>query len=132
MRPLDDKILRIDYDISPKMVTYVRLLQDYQAQNGYNVTVGPPGGAWGQFPASYHVQSAGALGTLVYTISPTLINEVSWGINRGKQGVDPLDDASADKAQRRREDLSAEPAAAERCQRQRADAAAHQPDAATI
>jgi len=60
------------------------------------VTVGPPGGAWGQFPASYHVQSAGALATLVYTISPTLINEFSWGINRGKQGVDPLTDTSSD------------------------------------
>ncbi len=98
LRPLDDKILRVDYAISQKMVSYVRLLQDYQAQNGYNVTVGPPGGAWGQFPASYHVQSAGALGTLIYTINPTLINEVSWGINRGKQGVDPLTDTSGDKA----------------------------------
>ena len=95
LRPLDDKILRVDYNISPKLQTFVRLLQDYQAQNGYNVTVGPPGGAWGQFPASYHVQSAGALATLVYTISPTLINEFSWGINRGKQGVDPLTDASS-------------------------------------
>ena len=95
LRPLDDKILRVDYNISPKLQAFVRLLQDYQAQNGYNVTVGPPGGAWGQFPASYHVQSAGALGTLVYTISPTLINEFSWGINRGKQGVDPLTDTSS-------------------------------------
>jgi hypothetical protein len=95
LRPLDDKILRIDYNISPKLQTFVRLLQDYQAQNGYNTTVGPPGGAWGQFPDSYHVQSAGALATLVYTISPTLINEFSWGINRGKQGVDPLTDASS-------------------------------------
>jgi len=94
-RPLDDKILRIDYNFSPKVVTYVRLLQDYQAQNGYNTTVGPPGGTWGQFPDSYHVQSAGALGTLVYTISPTLISEFSWGINRGKQGVEPLTDTSA-------------------------------------
>jgi hypothetical protein len=97
LRPLDDKILRLDYNISSKLVSFVRLLQSYQAQNGYNVTVGPPGGAWGQFPASYHVQSAGALGTLVYTISPTLINELSWGINRGKQGVDPLADASNNK-----------------------------------
>ena len=40
LRPLDDKILRVDYNFSPKVVTYVRLLQDYQAQNGYNVTVG--------------------------------------------------------------------------------------------
>ncbi|MBS1877313.1 MAG: carboxypeptidase regulatory-like domain-containing protein [Acidobacteria bacterium] len=97
LRPLDDKILRMDYAISQKLMAYVRLLQDYQAQNGYNVTVGPPGGAWGQFPASYHVQSAGALGTLIHTISPTLINEISFGINRGLQGVGPLDDASQNK-----------------------------------
>ncbi len=94
-RPLDDKILRVDYNLTPKAVTYVRLLQDYQAQNGYNTTVGPPGGAWGQFPDSYHVQSVGAVATLVYTFSPTLINELSWGINRGKQGVEPTSDASA-------------------------------------
>lgn len=97
-RPLEDKILRVDYNPAPKMVTYVRLLQDYQAQNGYNVTVGPPGGAWGQFPASYHVQALGAQGTLVYTISPTLINELSYGINHGLQGVDPLSDTSLDAA----------------------------------
>ena len=94
-RPLDDKILRIDYNLSPKVTTFVRLLQDYQAQNGYNTTVGPPGGAWGQFPSTYHVQSVGALGTLVYTVSPTLISEFSWGINRGLQGVGPLTDTSA-------------------------------------
>ena len=105
MRPLDDKILRIDYNISPKMQIFARLLQDYQAQNGYNVTVGPPGGAWGQFPASYHVQAVGALGTVIYTFSPTLINEFSWGINRGLQGVDPLDNASSNSEHRRRQAL---------------------------
>ena len=97
-RPLDDKILRVDYNLSPKVTTFVRLLQDYQAQNGYNTTVGPPGGAWGQFPDSYHVQSSGALATVVYTVSPTLISELSWGINRGRQGVEPLTDTSADTA----------------------------------
>ncbi len=95
-RPLDDKILRIDYNLSSKAQAFVRLLQDYQAQNGYSTTVGPPGGAWGQFPDSYHVQAAGALATVVYTFSPTLINEASWGINRGQQGVGPLTDTSAD------------------------------------
>ena len=99
LRPLDDKIFRVDYNISPKMTAYARLLQDYQAVNGYAGTVNPPGGAWGQFPASYHVQAAGALATLVYTFSPTLINEFSWGINRGLQGVNPLSDTSADLAQ---------------------------------
>ena len=120
MRPLDDKILRVDYNISPKVQIFVRLLQDYQAQNGYNVTVGPPGGAWGQFPASYHVQSAGALGTVIYTFSPTLINEFSWGINRGKQGVDPTDDTSSNPNNGGVKTYAAEPAAAEGRQRQRA------------
>ncbi len=97
-KPLDDKVFRLDYNISPKLQTFVRLLQDYQAVNGYGGTVNPPGGTWGQFPASYHVQAAGALATAVYTFSPTLINEFTWGVNRGKQGVDPLSDTSADSA----------------------------------
>src|SRR5260370_34548331 len=94
-RPLDDKTLRVDYNLSQKLVTYGRLLQDYQAVDGYNGTVGPQGGAWGQFPHSYHVQAAGAVGTVVYLASPTLINEFSWGVNRGKQGVNPLATATS-------------------------------------
>ena len=125
-RPLDDKVLRIDYNVSSKMQTYVRLLQDYQAVNGYNVTVGPPGGAWGQFPASYHVQAAGALATMIYTFSPNLINEVSWGITRGLQGVNPLSDTSADTANGGVKTLRAKPAPAEGYQWQRDHAAPHQ------
>ncbi|MDE3165562.1 MAG: carboxypeptidase regulatory-like domain-containing protein [Acidobacteriota bacterium] len=97
-RPLDDKILRIDYNPTSKLMTYARLLQDYQAVDGYGGTVNPPGGAWGQFPASYHVQSAGAVGTVIYTFSPNLVNEVTYGVTRGLQGVNPLDDTSADTA----------------------------------
>lgn len=95
LRPNEDKILRVDYNFSPRLQTFVRLLQDYQAVDGYAGTVGPAGGAWGQFPHSYHVQAAGAVGTAVWTISPTLINEFSWGVNRGKQGVNPLDEATS-------------------------------------
>jgi len=36
------QVLRVDYNFSPKVTTYARLLQDYQAQNGYNTTVGLP------------------------------------------------------------------------------------------
>jgi hypothetical protein len=94
-KPLDDKVLRVDYNVSPRLLTFVRLLQDYQAVDGYAGTVGPAGGAWGQFPHSYHVQAAGAVATAVYTFSPTLINEFSYGVNRGKQGVNPLDNPSS-------------------------------------
>ncbi len=91
LRPNEDKILRLDYNISAKNTAFVRLLNDYQAVDGYAGTVGPTGGAWGQFEHSYHVQAAGALGTLVHTFSPNLINEVSYGVTRGRQGVNPLD-----------------------------------------
>ena len=94
-RPNDDKILRVDYNFGSNLTTFVRLLQDYQAVDGYAGTVGPAGGSWGQFPHSYHVQAAGAVGTAIYTFSPTLINEFSWGVNRGKQGVNPLDKATS-------------------------------------
>jgi hypothetical protein len=97
-RPLDDKVLRVDYNVSSKIQTFVKLLQDYQAVNGYGGTVNPVGGAWGQFPASYHVQAAGAVATMVYTLKPNLINEFSWGINRGLQGVGALDNTTADTA----------------------------------
>jgi len=90
-RPNEGKILRMDYNLGSKAIFYARLLNDYQAVDGYFGTVGPPGGNWGQFEHSYHVQSAGAMATLVYTFSPTLINEFTWGVNRGKQGVNPLD-----------------------------------------
>ena len=90
-RPNEDKILRVDYNVSNKLQTFVRLLQDYQALDGYAGTVGPAGGRWGQFEHSYHVQAAGAVGTAVYTFSPNLINEFTYGVTRGRQGVNPID-----------------------------------------
>ena len=59
-RPNEDKILRVDYNVTPKLQTFARLMQDYQAVDGYAGTVGPSGGRWGQFEHSYHVQAAGA------------------------------------------------------------------------
>jgi hypothetical protein len=93
-RPNDDRILRVDYNLGQKTITYARLLQDYSAVNGYGGTVNPVGGVWGEFPASYHVQAAGAVGTMIHTFSPSLLNEVTWGVNRGKQGVNPLSNVS--------------------------------------
>lgn len=94
-RPNESKTLRLDYNVGSKLTTFVRLLQSYEAVDGYAGTVGPNGGAWGQFPHSYHVNAAGAVATAVYTLSPTLVNEFTYGINRGRQGVDPLDEIAS-------------------------------------
>ena len=93
IRPNDDKILRVDYNVGKNTSAYVRLMQDYQATDGYAGPVHPVGTAWGQFPASYHVQAAGFVGTIIHTFAPTLINELTYGFNRGKQGVNSIDDA---------------------------------------
>jgi hypothetical protein len=94
-RPNEGKVLRVDYNIARKLQTFVRLLNDYQAVDGYAGTVGPGGGNWGQFPHSYHVQAAGALATAVYTFAPNLVTEFTYGANRGKQGVNPLDEVTS-------------------------------------
>ncbi len=94
-RPNEDKVLRVDYNISPKLNTYVRLIQDYQAVDGYAGTVGPTGGTWGQFPHSYNVRAAGAVGTAIYTINPNVVTETTWGVNRGRQGVNPIDEVTS-------------------------------------
>jgi hypothetical protein len=94
-RPNEDKILRIDYNIRSKDLFFARLLNDYQAVDGYAGTTGPAGGTWGQFEHSYHVQSAGAVGTWVHTFSPNVINEVSYGVTRGRQGNNPIDEVGS-------------------------------------
>ena len=127
-RPLDDKILRLDYNLSPKIVTYVRLLQDYQAQNGYNTTVGPPGGAWGQFPDSATMCSPWARwAPWSLHHQPDPHQRIELGHQSRQAGRGTLNRYQRRYRNRRSQNLCAEPAAAERRQRQPADAAAHQP-----
>lgn len=89
--PREDKILRVDYNISERDTMFVRLLQDYQDQSGYGAILGALGDGWGQFPHSYHIPSAAAVATYIHTFRPNLVNELTWGINRSHQGNSPTD-----------------------------------------
>ena len=91
-QPREDKILRVDYNMSTKDTMFVRLLQDYQDQSGYGAILGAIGDGWGQFPHSYHIPSTGAAMTYVHIFRPNLINELTVGINRAHQGNNPTDD----------------------------------------
>ena len=91
-QPREDKILRVDYNISNRDTMFVRLLQDYQDQSGYGAILGAQGDGWGQFPHSYHIPSAGAAMTYVHTFKPNLINEFTMGINRAHQGNGPTEE----------------------------------------
>ncbi len=85
-RPREDRILRIDISLGPKTSSYVRLIQDFQADRGVGATLNG-GGAWGQFASNYDIQSAGAVYSVIHTFRHNLINESTVGINRGTQST---------------------------------------------
>ncbi|MCC7173811.1 MAG: TonB-dependent receptor [Bryobacterales bacterium] len=90
-QPRHDRILRVDYPISSKATSYVRLLQDYTGNDGYGQILGALGDGWRQFPHGYDIPSAGAVGALIYTFRPNLILETMYGITRGHQMNTPTD-----------------------------------------
>jgi Carboxypeptidase regulatory-like domain/TonB-dependent Receptor Plug Domain len=90
-QPRHDRILRVDYPISSRATSYVRLLQDYTGNDGYGQILGALGDGWRQFPHGYDIPSAGAVAAFIYTFRPNLISETMWGITRGHQMNTPTD-----------------------------------------
>ena len=108
------------------MQIYARLLQDYQAQNGYNVTVGPPGRRLGTVPGQLPRAGGGRSGHAGLHLQPDPDQRIQLG-----HQPRPAGRRSARRCQRNPntggvKTYRAEPAAAEGCQRQCADPAAHQ------
>jgi hypothetical protein len=101
-QPRRDSVLRVDYNISPSTTFYVRLIQDYQASQGAFGLLAGLGqtDTWPQLPISYEIHSAGAVGTLLHTFSPTAVNELTIGVNRAKQTVAALTQAALDQNNR--------------------------------
>lgn len=90
-RPRRDSILRVDYNASAKDQTYVRLIQDFEARKG-GTFLGSTS-TLPQFKTIYTVRSVGAVGTWIHTFSGSRLNEVTVGINRAKQTIDPFENA---------------------------------------
>jgi hypothetical protein len=101
-QPRRDSILRTDYNISQNTTFYIRLIQDYQASNGGFQLLAGLGGSnnWPQLPISYQIHSAGLVTTLLHTFSPTMVNELTFGVNRASQTVDPLTQGAIDQNSR--------------------------------
>ena len=98
-QPRRDSVLRLDYNLSPKTQAYIRLIQDYQAsKGGFQLLAGLGGsGSWPQLPIAYEIFSSGLASTLIHTFSPNKVNEFTFGVNRARQSVAALDQASLDK-----------------------------------
>jgi hypothetical protein len=97
--PRREEILRMDWNISSKTTFYARGIQSYEAFKGdFNFVLASD--IWPQFPIKYQIRSRGLVSTLIHTFSPTLTNELTFGVNRALQTVDPLNQAGIDKNDR--------------------------------
>ena len=91
-QPHSDMILRVDWNISSKTTFYARGIKDYQAtRGGFGFVLASP--AWPQLPVNYEIPCQGVVGTLIHTFSPTRVNELTFGVNRGIQTEVPLTQA---------------------------------------
>jgi Carboxypeptidase regulatory-like domain len=98
-QPRREEILRMDWNISSKTTFYARGIQNYEAFKGdFNFVLASDN--WPQFPIKYQIESRGLVSTLIHTFNPTLTNELTFGINRALQTVNPLDQAGIDKNDR--------------------------------
>ena len=87
-QPRNDQVLRIDWNISPQTQFYARGIKDYEAKKGgFGFTLASP--SWPQLPIDIEFHSEGFVSTLIHTFSPTQVNEVTFGVNRGTQTVAP-------------------------------------------
>ena len=64
---------------------------------------------WPQLPIAYEIHSYGVVNTLLHTFSPTLVAEVTVGLNHGKQTVEPLTQADLERNDRTKVGLSGLP-----------------------
>lgn len=95
-QPRRDSILRIDWNVGPRTQFYWRGIQDYEAFKGeFDFVLASA--SWPQLPIIYDIRSVGSVATLIHTFSPTKVNEFTFGINRAKQQVGPLNQEGFDR-----------------------------------
>lgn len=76
-------VLRVDWNISPKANFYARGLNNKMGQDGDACCLS--GASFPHFPLDYQSPGKGLVASLIYTFSPTLVNEFSAGISRAVQ-----------------------------------------------
>ena len=90
---------KIDFLLTDKLRMYGRNNQINNSQSGYSIGV-LPGPPWGLVEGFYNTRSETPSINVIYTITPTLINETTFGINHWDEPGGPLNAAQLAKAQR--------------------------------
>jgi Carboxypeptidase regulatory-like domain len=98
-QPRREELLRMDWNITSKTTFYARGIQNYEAFKGDFAFV-LASNIWPQFPINYQIESRGLVSTLIHTFNPTLTNELTFGVNRALQTVNPLNQEGIDRNDR--------------------------------
>ncbi len=97
--PRNDQVLRVDWNMAPTTTFYSRVNWGYEAyKGGWGFVLNNAN--WPQLPIAYEIHSYGVVNTLLHTFSPTMVMEVTVGVNHGKQTVAPLTASDLDRNDR--------------------------------
>lgn len=97
--PRRDEVVRLDFNLDPRTTFYVRGIHDVEAFRGdFNFTLAS--NIWPQLAIDYSIFSRGIVATLIRTLSPTVVNELTVGMNHAAQEVKPLTQQSLDRNDR--------------------------------
>jgi hypothetical protein len=100
-QPHHFEVLRLDWNIDSKTTFYTRLHHNGDktiSKDWFNAF--PVNNTFPLITGSYEFPSRGAVATLIHTFNPTLINELTFGVNRYRQKDFQPDASSLDKVNR--------------------------------
>jgi hypothetical protein len=97
--PRRDEILRMDFVLDSKTTFYMRGIHDAEAFKGdFNFTLAS--NVWPQLGIEYSIGSRGIVATVIRSLAPTLVNELTVGMNHAAQEVKPLTQETLDRNDR--------------------------------
>ena len=84
--PKDDRIFRVDWNVSTRNQLFGRIIFDDEAlQGGYGFTLAS--NSWSQLPINRSIDGKGYSGTFIHTFSATKVNELTVGMWGGSQSA---------------------------------------------
>src|SRR6266852_5859943 len=100
-QPHHFEVVRLDWNINSNTTFYTRFHHNGDKTSSKDWFNGfPVNNTFPLITGSYEFPSRGAVATMIHTFSPTLINEVTFGVNRYRQKDFQPDQSSLDKVNR--------------------------------
>ena len=97
-KPRHDQVLRVDANLRPATRFYSRAQfgNEVNDRSRSGLLASSGNGGWPQFHSSYEIRTFSLVNTLLHTLSPTTVLEVTMGLNWARQSVGPVDQTALD------------------------------------